>query len=102
VNSQQVLMRLASHREELSRLGVRSLALFGSAARDEAEAASDVDLVVEFEGPATFDGYVELSGYLEDLLGRPVDLLTRRSLPRSLRASIERDLRYVPGLSPVP
>jgi uncharacterized protein len=78
------------------------MALFGSAARDEAVAASDVDLLVEFEGPATFDGYVELRAYLEDLLGRPVDLLTRRSLPLSLRASIDRDLRYVPGLSPVP
>ena len=63
----EILRRLASHRAELARLGVRSLALFGSVARDEAGSASDVDLLVEFEGPATVDRYVELEFFLENL-----------------------------------
>ena len=99
-----VLQLLAVHREELARLGVRSLALFGSVARNEAGPASDVDLLVEFEGPATFDRYVALSFFLEELLGCSVDLVTRRSLKPCMRSAIDidKDARYVPGLSPVP
>ena len=50
---EQILALLAKHRADLERYGVRSLALFGSVARDEAEAKSDIDMLVEFEGPAT-------------------------------------------------
>ena len=98
---EDALRILAAHRDELARLGVSSLALFGSVARDEAGDGSDVDLLVEFEGAATFDGYVDLASYLEELLGRSVDLLTRRSLPSSLRPAIEKDAYYVSGLSAV-
>ena len=74
-------------------------ALFGSVARQEARATSDVDLLVEFEGAATLDRYVDLESYLEGVLGCSVDLVTRRSLKPRLRSSIEKDIRYVPGLS---
>jgi uncharacterized protein len=96
-----IIQLLTAHQADLVRFGVRSLALFGSVARDEAGSASDIDLLVEFEGPATFDRYVELSFYLEELLGCPIDLITQRSLKPSLRSSIEQDLHYVPGLSAV-
>jgi predicted nucleotidyltransferase len=102
IRCEEILQQIAARRDDLVRLGVRSLALFGSAARDEAGPGSDIDLVVEFEEPATFDRYVELSFLLEDLLGCRIDLLTRRSPPAFMRGSIEKDLRYVPGLSPVP
>jgi predicted nucleotidyltransferase len=98
----EVLRLLEAHRDELAQFDVRSLALFGSVARDEAASGSDVDFLVEFEGAATFDRYVELIAYLESLLGCSVDLITRRSLPSCLRTSVEQDLRYVPGLSAVP
>jgi predicted nucleotidyltransferase len=99
----EVLQLLAEKQPELTGFGVRSLALFGSVARDEAREDSDVDLVVELEPPATFDRFVELCFYLEELFGGRVDLLTRRSLRNSSwRDVIERDLRYVPGFSPVP
>jgi hypothetical protein len=97
----QVLERLTAGREDLARLGVRSLALFGSVAREEAGPSSDIDLLVEFEGTATLDRYLCLESYLEELLGCSVDLLTQRSLKPSLRSVIEKDVRYVPGLSPV-
>jgi uncharacterized protein len=97
----EVMQLLAAHREELARLGVRSLALFGSIAREEAGPTSDVDLLVEFEGAATFDRYMELEAYLEALLGCSVDLVTQRSLKPLLRSSVEKDVRYVPGLSTV-
>ncbi|MFO1039026.1 MAG: nucleotidyltransferase family protein [Geminicoccaceae bacterium] len=80
---------------ELSRLGVRSLSLFGSAARDRLEADSDVDVLVEFEGPARFDPFMELKLLLEDSLGRPVDLTTTAAMKPMLRARIEPDLLRV-------
>src|SRR2546429_604395 len=98
----ELLDSLSEHQVELAQLGVRSLALFGSVARDEARPDSDVDFVVDFDGGATFDRYVELLFLLERLLDCRVDLVTRRSLHPAVRASAERDLIYVPGLSPVP
>ena len=57
MNRDTVLKLLSEHREEVrERYGARRLALFGSAARDELRDDSDIDVLVEFEGPATFDG----------------------------------------------
>ncbi|MCG6659346.1 nucleotidyltransferase family protein [Halomonas campisalis] len=75
--------------------GVRDLALFGSMARDEAEAGSDVDILVIFDGPATADRYFGLQFYLEDLLGRPVDLVTDKALRPELRPYIESEAMHV-------
>ena len=58
-----VIARISARREELTKqFGVRSLALFGSVARDEARPDSDVDVLVEFEGPTTFDAHMGLAG----------------------------------------
>lgn len=73
-------------------MGVASLALFGSAARDDMAENSDIDVLVEFSGPATFDGYMDLKGYLRELLGRPVDLVTRNALKPALRARIAAEI----------
>ncbi|MGB3943185.1 MAG: nucleotidyltransferase family protein, partial [Methanothrix sp.] len=94
----EILQRLEAHRDELVGMGVKSLAIFGSAARDDARAESDVDILVEFTGPATFNGYMDLKFFLEDLLGRPVDLVTRRSIRPGLKVRIESEARYVQGL----
>ncbi len=71
----EVLQKLAAHKDDLIRMGVKTLAVFGSVARDEARTDSDVDILVEFQGPATFNGYMDLKFFLEDLVGRPVDLV---------------------------
>ena len=86
---------LADHREDLSQFGVKSLALFGSVVRDKARSGSDVDILVEFEGTATFDRYMELKFFLEDLLGCPVDLVTRKALRPRLRPYVEKEAHYV-------
>jgi predicted nucleotidyltransferase len=92
-NRQQILAALSERRHDIAaRFGIKRLALFGSAARDELHEASDVDVLVEFEGPATFDGYFGLKDYLEALLGRPVDLVTDRGLKPRARRHVERDL----------
>ena len=89
----RILSVLAEHLQEIvARYGVKRLALFGSAARDALEAASDVDVLVEFAGPATFAAYMDLKFYLEDLLGRPVDLVTEKALRQELRPYVEKEL----------
>jgi uncharacterized protein len=70
---------------------VRSLRLFGSTARGTAQSGSDVDLLVEFDGPADFDSFMGLKGYLEDLLGVTVDLVTEKALRAPLRPHIEQE-----------
>ncbi len=88
----EVLALLRAHQEEIDRFGVRSLALFGSVARDEAGPGSDVDMLVEFEEPLTFARYMDLKFYLEDLFGTRVDLVTVGGLRREVRPYVERDL----------
>ena len=95
MNKDRIIQVLVEHREELERLGVKSLAVFGSVARGEARVDSDIDVLVEFRGPATFDGYMELKFFLEKLLGRKVDLVTRKALKPRLRPYVEREAIYV-------
>jgi predicted nucleotidyltransferase len=77
------------------RFGVRDLAVFGSVARGEASARSDLDVLVDFEGPATFDGFMGLKFFLEDTLGVKVDLVTRAALKPRLRERVESEARRV-------
>lgn len=83
-----ILRILAEHRGELTKLGVGSIALFGSVARGEAREESDVDLLVDFCQPVGLFEFVDLKNYLEELLGCTVDLVTRDSLKRQLRDRI--------------
>jgi predicted nucleotidyltransferase len=81
---------------ELSRRGVARIALFGSFRRDAADAASDVDLLVEFaEGQKTFRNFMAVALFLEDSLGRRVELVTPDSLSPYLREPILREILYV-------
>ncbi len=89
----QTLALLTEHKPMLAeRFGVRRLALFGSMARGTAREDSDVDILVRFDGPATADRYFGAQFYLEDLLHRPVDLVTETALKPRLRPYIEKDL----------
>jgi uncharacterized protein len=94
MEGETALRVLKQHRRELENLGVKSLAVFGSIARNEATLESDVDILVEYEGPVTFDGFMETKSYLEKILGRSVDLVTKQALRPSLRPSIEREAVY--------
>ena len=72
-------------------LRVSAVSVFGSVARGEAGTESDVDILVDFDGPADFDRFMALKERLEAALGRPVDLVTRKALRPELRAAIERE-----------
>ena len=88
----ELLVLLGGQRDTLRRrYGVKSLAVFGSAARDTMSAMSDIDVLVEFEAPPSFDRYFDLKFFLEELIGRPVDLVTRGGLRNELRARVEEE-----------
>jgi predicted nucleotidyltransferase len=68
------------------RYGVTRIGIFGSFVRGEERSDSDVDVLVEFkEGQETFNNYMDLKFYLEDLFQRNVDLVIRDSIKRRLR-----------------
>jgi predicted nucleotidyltransferase len=87
---------LAEHLPVLKqRFSVVGLALFGSTARDSAREDSDIDILVSFDGAATSERYFGVQFYLEDLLGRPVDLVTDKALRPELRPYIEKEALHV-------
>ena len=77
------------------RFGVTRLALFGSTARDVAQAESDIDILVAFDGPATSVRYFGVQFFLEDLFGCPIDLVTEKALRAELRPFIENEAVHV-------
>jgi hypothetical protein len=92
-----ILNALVEKREDIKHFGVRSLGLFGSAARGEAAPTSDLDFLVEFESPS-FDTYMGLLEYLEKLFGHRVDLVLANTLKPRLRESVLREIVHVQGL----
>ena len=96
MNRSQALYLLAEHKPLLAtRFGVARLALFGSTVRDDTRDDSDVDILVAFDGPATSARYFGVQFYLEDLFGRPIDLVTENALRPELRPFIEREAVHV-------
>jgi len=86
----EVIGFLSSHRQELEeRFGVCSIALFGSMARDEAGPESDVDVLVEFRETPGLTEYMHLKFWLEDRLGRQVDLVMKKALKSWARPLVE-------------
>lgn len=77
------------------RFGVRELAVFGSVARNEATEVSDLDILVDFDGPATFDRFMGLKLFFEDTFGTKVDLVTRPALKPRIRDRILAEARRV-------
>lgn len=91
----QVLATLRTHWAEIRAHEVKSLALFGSIARDEGRPDSDVDLLVEFARPVGLFAFIALQQYLEQLLGCKVDLGTPKSLRPRLRERVLEEALYV-------
>jgi uncharacterized protein len=87
----EVLSLIRAHRGELEQFGVKSLAVFGSVARDEAKPESDLDVLADFGPEPTFKGFMGLKFYLEDLLGIRVDLATPDMLHPMIRDSVLRE-----------
>jgi hypothetical protein len=84
----EALQIINQHEPELRELGVRSLSLFGSVARDQAGPESDIDVLVEFDRPVGYFHLFEVQDRLEGLLGCKVDLVTPGGLRPELRKGI--------------
>lgn len=92
MNREQVIAVVQAHRAQLQALGVKSLDLFGSVARDEARDDSDVDFLVEFAIQASLFDLFRVKHFLEDLLEKDIDLGTRDALREHLREPVLKDL----------
>lgn len=93
---QDVIEQLRHRRADLRRLGVERMGLFGSFERGQPDAASDVDLLVEFApGEKSFDNFMAVSFLLEEELGRPVELVTREALSPHIGPHILQHVHYV-------
>ncbi len=96
MDNQHIVTLLRENGAEIcQRFGLKRLSLFGSVARNEAAAGSDVDVLAEFIGPADFDTFMELKFHLEKLLDAQVDLVTDKALRPRLRPIIEREAIHV-------
>ena len=91
--AERVIATLRAHESELRKSGLRSLSLFGSLARGEAETSSDIDLAAELDPAARMDllRLAALERRLAELLGCPVDLLPEPVEKRRLQEQINRD-----------
>jgi uncharacterized protein len=95
MNRDEVLFILRNHQEELKNLGVISLELFGSVARDQALSNSDVDCLAEFSRPFGLLQFSKVQRYLEKILNCSVDLGTRNMLKENIRDRILSEVIYV-------
>lgn len=90
----EILSYMGRSRERLARqYGVQRIGIFGSVARGEAMAGSDLDVLVEMADP-TFDRYMDLKLELEEVFGMQVDLVLAESLKERLRPIIEEEVAY--------
>lgn len=95
MNREEVLQILRTHQQELKNLGVISLELFGSVARNEAHANSDVDLLAALSESMSLFQFIEAKLYIQDLLKCKIDLGTKDTLREHLRQPILKDVVYV-------
>jgi len=94
--AQEILNTIELHREAIKRFGVRRLGLFGSHARGEGKDSSDLDFVVDFERK-TFDNYMDLKDFLENLFKSPVDLVMVDAIKPRLKPIILNETLYAQG-----
>lgn len=86
---------LDAHQQQIKAFGVKRRGLFGSFVRGQHTPHSDVDILVEFEpGKKTFDNFMHLAFFLEDLLGRKVELVTAESPSPYIAPHILREVEY--------
>ncbi len=94
---EEALWLLSKHRDAIKGYGVRACGVFGSVVRGDPDEASDVDILVEFE-PAekNYRNFIALAHFLEEIMGRRVDLVTRESLSPYIGPHILREVSYAP------
>ena len=96
LNKGYILAQISAHREQLKAMGAEKLGLFGSYARNQQTADSDIDFIIEFQkGKKTYNNFIEIAYFLEDIFQNEVDLLTLQSLTPLFLNVIQADITYV-------
>jgi predicted nucleotidyltransferase len=92
---EDLLQLITEHQKEITQFGVKRCGLFGSYVRNQSTPQSDIDVLVEFEqGKKSFDNFMRLASFLEDLFGRRVDLVTVGSLSPYIGPRILEEVEY--------
>ena len=95
-NKSELIVLLRANKEKIRSFGITKLSLFGSFASNKMQAESDVDFLVEFDpSMKTYDNFMDLSFFLEDLLGRKVELVTIQSLSKHIGPYILKQAEHV-------
>jgi predicted nucleotidyltransferase len=95
LNTEKILELMHENQEEIEKYGVKRIGLFGSFIANKQKSNSDIDILVEFKkGKKTFDNYMDLKFFLEDLFKRDVDLVVKESLKVNLKSNILRRVKY--------
>jgi uncharacterized protein len=94
--AQEILDIVELHRDAIKKFGVRRIGLFGSLARGEGKDSSDLDFVVDFERK-TFDNYMDLKEFLENLFKCSIDLVMVDAIKPRLKPIILNETLYAQG-----
>jgi len=95
VNKNKILEVLKNNKQYMqTKFMINSIGLFGSYARDDFHDTSDIDILVTFSEP-TFDHYMDLKFYLEDIFGRQVDVVMEKTVKQRLKKTILQETLYV-------
>ena len=99
LTSEIILEMLEDNKNKIGQYGVKRIGLFGSYCKDKQKKESDIDILVEFKkGKKTFDNYMDLKFFLEDIFDCTVDLVVKEALKIDLKSSIMRSVKYATGI----
>lgn len=95
MNLKDVQNNLIAHQKSLFQYGANSLSIFGSFAKNESTTKSDIDILVDFDSKKGLFGFIDLKNYLEKILKRHVDLVTKNALHPALKQKILQEAQHV-------
>ena len=95
LTSNRIIELINKNQNDIQKYGVKKIGLFGSFLTNKQKSDSDIDILVEFKkGEKTFDNYMDLKFYLENLFKHDVDLVVKEALKVQLKSNILRSVKY--------
>jgi len=95
----EIMKKIIENKNKIKSFGVKRIGLFGSYVRNEQKETSDIDFLVEFEkGKKTFDNYMGLKLFLENLFNCKVDLVIKESIKEEIKPYILRSVEYAKAI----
>ena len=99
LTSEKIVRKLEENREKIEHFGVKKIGLFGSYIKNKQKTGSDIDILVEFnKGKKTFNNYMDLKFFLENLFDSGIDLVVIEALKPELKPYILGSVRYASGI----